>query len=127
LNILVIEDHPTELKLTNHVLESSGHDVNGLDAAERAFDAIRLKKPDLILLDMQLPGMNGLELARLLRVDPSTSDILIVAVTSHPERFSKPAALEAGCDAYLVKPLSTRTLPRDLDQLVAARDRSPIA
>jgi CheY-like chemotaxis protein len=114
MNILVIEDNPAQLKLAHHVLSAAGHHVNGIDAAERAFHAIMQDKPQIILLDLELPGMDGLTLVRKLKADANTKDIHIVAVTSFPEKWSRAAALEAGCDAYLVKPISTRMLPQQM-------------
>ena len=111
MKILVIEDHPAELKLVHHVLSAAGHDVNNASAAEQAARAIAEDRPQLMLIDMALPGMDGLALIRQLKGDPSTRDIQIVAVTSFPERFPRADAMLAGCDAYLVKPLSTRELP----------------
>jgi two-component system cell cycle response regulator len=118
LNILVIEDTPSDLKLAQHVLIGAGHNVSGAEAAEQALLAVKQNKPQVILLDLILPGIDGLALARLLKADPETRDIHIVAVTSFPERFPKAKALAAGCDAYLVKPLSTRSLPGQLEDVV---------
>jgi CheY-like chemotaxis protein len=118
LRILVIEDHALELKLASHVLEAAGHEVNGLEAADLAFASILEDKPDLVLLDMSLPGMDSLALVRSLKADIRTEGILIVAVTSYPEKYSKESALSAGCDAYLMKPLSIRTLSQDLHEIV---------
>lgn len=114
MKILVIEDQPTELKLAHHVLSAAGHDVSGAAAAEQAFAAIKWDRPQLILLDLVLPGMDGLALVRKLRADPETRDIHVVAITSCPEKFPKTAALAAGCDAYLAKPINTRELSRQL-------------
>ena len=74
------------------------------------------------LLDMMLPGMNGLELARRLKADPYTSDIPIVAMTTYPERFSKAEALAAGCDAYLTKPIRAAELTSRIEDTVHAHD-----
>jgi len=119
MKILIVEDQPAEFKLARHVLSASGHTVSGVDAAEHVFAAIKADRPQIILLDMSLPGMDGLTLVRTLKADPATRDIPVVATTSFPETFSKSDALQAGCDAYLLKPVSTRTLPEDLDQIVA--------
>jgi len=118
MKILVIEDHPAELRLAHHVLSAAGHDVADADAAEQAFERIRKDRPDVILLDMNLPGMDGLTLARKLKSHPETQDIHIVAVSSYPERYPKDEVLRAGCDAFLAKPLSTRTLPQQLCEIV---------
>jgi CheY-like chemotaxis protein len=118
MKILIVEDHPSQLKLAHHVLSASGHDVCDAKAAEEALAAIRRERPHLILLDMALPDMDGLALARKLRSDPATRDIAIVAVTSFPEKYTKSDALEAGCDSYILKPLSTRELSSQLDAVV---------
>ena len=125
MNILVIEDHPTQLKLAHHVLSAAGHNVSEAEAAEQAFASISQDRPQIILLDLILPGMDGLTLVRMLKADPATRDIHVVAVTSYPERFSKAAALAAGCDAYLLKPLNTRTLPAELSAVVAGKPKQP--
>lgn len=119
MKILVIEDQPLQSKLAHHVLKAAGHTVNSIEAAEQAFASIKGDRPQIILLDMALPGMDGITLVRRLKADPETRDIHIVAVTSYPERFSRSEALEAGCDAYLLKPISTRTLPQELSDVVA--------
>ena len=118
IKILVVEDQPAELKLAVHVLSAAGHEVDRAIAAEQALAAIETNRPTVILLDLSLPGMDGLTLARKLKADRATSDILIVAVTSYPEKFTMAEALEAGCDAFLHKPVSTRTLPATLRAVV---------
>jgi two-component system cell cycle response regulator len=123
MKILVIEDQPIELKLAGRVLEAAGFTVNGIDAAEQAFASIKDDRPDLILLDMGLPGMDGLALLKRLKADPETRGILIVAVTAYPERFSQAKAVEAGCDGYLLKPISTRTLPQQLSDVAGRGTR----
>ena len=124
LKILIIEDTPSELKLAQHVLIDSGHNVSSAEAAEKALQTIKQDRPQIILLDLMLPGINGLELARILKACPETSDIHIVAVTSFPEKFSKADALAAGCDAYLVKPLNTRGLSGQLEDVINGSESS---
>jgi CheY-like chemotaxis protein len=118
MKILVVEDQAIESKLAVHVLIEAGHDVTGVDVAEAALAAIKADPPSIILMDLLLPGMDGLTLIHKLKSDPETRDILIVAVTSHPEKYSRGLAMAAGCDAYLEKPLSTRTLPGTLTEIV---------
>ena len=118
MNILVIEDNPSHLKLAHLVLGAAGHTVNDAEAAEQALAMIMLDKPHVILLDLELPGMGGLTLVRMLKADPATRDIHVVAVTSYPERYKKSEAMAAGCDTYLVKPINTRTLPHQVEQVV---------
>jgi two-component system, cell cycle response regulator len=118
LNILVIDDNPSHLKLAHLVLSAAGYAVNDAGAAEQAGAAIHSDKPDLILLDLELPGMDGLALVQKLKADPETRDIHIVAVTSYPERYPKGQLLAAGCAAYVTKPINTRTLPGELESLI---------
>ena len=122
MNILVIEDNPSHLKLAHLVLGAAGHTVNDAQAAEQALALIMLDKPHVILLDLELPGMGGLTLVRKLKADPTTRDIHVVAVTSYPDRYKKSEAMAAGCDAYLVKPINTRTLPHLVEQVVRNMD-----
>ena len=114
MKILVVEDHPAQLKLAHHVLSDAGHNVSDAAAAELALLAIKRDRPEVILLDLSLPGMDGLTFVRMLKADTETADIHIVAVTSYPEAFPKAVALAAGCDAYLVKPINTRELPSQI-------------
>jgi CheY-like chemotaxis protein len=122
MKILVIEDQPTQLKLAHHVLSDAGHDVSDAEAAEQALAAIKQDRPQLILLDLTLPGMDGLTLVRKLRADPATCGIHVVALTSYPEKYPKGAALAAGCDAYLVKPINTRELSGQLTAIAEGGD-----
>lgn len=119
MKIFVVEDEPIELKLAVTVLQSAGHEVSRAVAAEQALTAIRQNLPDVILLDLLLPGMTGLSLARTLKADPLTRSIPIVAMTSYHDEFTNAEAISAGCDAFLTKPLSTRTLPDLLVEVVA--------
>jgi CheY-like chemotaxis protein len=121
MNILVIEDNPSHLKLAHVVLSAAGYKVNAIEAAEQALNSIKQEKPQVILLDLELPGMNGLTLVRRLKADPETRDIQVVVVTSYPDRYTKQDALAAGCDAYLVKPINTRTLPGLVGEVAEGR------
>jgi CheY-like chemotaxis protein len=121
MKILVIEDHPTQLKLAHLVLSAAGHEVSDAGAAEQAFVTIKADRPQLILLDLVLPDIDGLALVRKLKADPDTRDIQIVAVTSYPEKYPKAAALGAGCDAYFVKPIDTRELSGQLTAVAKKR------
>lgn len=115
MNILVIEDQPTDLRLMRAVLQGSGYVVHARSSAEGALDAISNDPPDLILLDLRLPGMDGLSLARRLKKDESTRHIPIIAITAALEKFSEAETLAAGCDAFIRKPLNTRNLPEQVE------------
>lgn len=121
MNILLIEDNPTDLKLLSAVMQFNGHVVVEKGSAEQAIEQIKARKPEIILLDLKLPGVDGLELARRLKANPETRHIPIVALTASPELFSRSAALAAGCDAYIVKPVDTRSLN---DQLLNATQKT---
>ena len=116
MKILLIEDHPTDRKLLSALLISDGNRVVEQSSAEEAFDAIRNDRPEMILLDLKLPGMDGVELARCLKANAETRNILIVAVTAAPEKFPMEEALRAGCDAYNVKPVDTRKFAGQIAQ-----------
>lgn len=110
MNILIVEDEPINAKLARVVLAYEGHTVTEVLSAEQAIPAIQVRKPHLLVLDLTLPGMDGLTLVRKLKEDPTTRDILIIAVTAHTNRWTRSKAIDAGCDAYLIKPLGTRQL-----------------
>jgi len=124
MNILLVEDDATDMKLLSAVLKSSGHRVLEKASAEQAAEEIKSHQPEVILLDLKLPGMDGLALARLLKQNPATRHIPIVAITAAPEKFGKEAALAAGCDAYIVKPVDTRKLPQQVVSAAASRPGS---
>lgn len=120
MKILVIEDDPTDRKLFSVVLGTGGHCVLEQASAEATLETAKAGRPELILLDLNLPGIDGLALARRLKADPDTRAIPIVAVTAAPERYSREAALAAGCDAFILKPIDTRKLPEAVAALAEA-------
>jgi CheY-like chemotaxis protein len=111
-SILVVDDSPANMKLLSFVLESQGYEVRTAMDANEALEVLGSFRPRLILLDIQLPGMDGLELARRLKADPSHAAVLIVAVTASAMKGDEEKAMEAGCDGYITKPIDTRTLPK---------------
>lgn len=124
--ILLVEDEPLERKLVHDVLTSSGYLVRVAKAADQALAEIERECPELILIDMSLPDMDGLALVRQLKADEATREIPIVGVTSFPERYTRPEVMSAGCAAFVAKPLSTRDLPHILrDILAAGASRNP--
>ncbi len=126
MNILVLEDNPSHLKLAHLVLSAAGNKVSDTATAEQALAAIRRDKPQIILLDLKLPGADGLSLVRKLKASPTTGDIRVVAVTAFPDLWSKTEALKAGCDAYILKPIDTRSLATEISHLAGdAPSRKP--
>jgi CheY-like chemotaxis protein len=110
-SILIVDDNQMNLKLVRVVLQMAGYDVRTAADAEQALAEIEEKCPHLILMDLQLPGMDGLELTRRLKADAATRETLIVAITAYAMKGDEQKAREAGCDGYITKPIDTRTLP----------------
>jgi CheY-like chemotaxis protein len=119
--ILVVDDNPTNLKLITYLVKAQGYDVVTAIDAEAALAAIAAARPDLILMDLQLPGIDGLELTRRLKRTPETADIRIIAVTAYAMKGDQEKALAAGCDAYVTKPIDTRALPALIAQQMEKR------
>jgi CheY-like chemotaxis protein len=117
--ILVIDDNAHNLKLARIVLTAAGYDVTTVIDAEEALRVLESLSPRLILLDVQLPGMDGLELARRLKADPARRDITIIAVTSYAMKGDDDKAFAAGCDGYLSKPIDIEELTRVVGEHIA--------
>ncbi len=124
--ILVVDDNPLNLKLARLLLASEGYDVRTAERAENALAALRSFHPRLILMDVQLPGVDGLELTRRLRADPGMDDVVIVAVTAYAMKSDEQRALAAGCDGYVAKPIDTRTLPGLIRDFLHGRERGSL-
>jgi CheY-like chemotaxis protein len=123
--ILIVDDNPGNTKLLTFVLENQGYQVKTAASADEALLVLREFRPRLILMDVQLPGMDGLELTRRLKKDPTHGNAIIVAVTASAMKGDEEKAVEAGCDAYITKPIDTRALPRIVaSYLDAARQES---
>lgn len=108
--ILIIDDNPANLKLARVLLEGDGYEIRTATSAEDAMMRLETYRPDLILMDIQLPGIDGLELTRRLKRDEKTRDIVIVALTAYAMKGDDLKAREAGCDGYITKPIDTRSL-----------------
>ena len=107
--ILVVEDNEANQLLARAVLEMEGYEVEIAGSAPEAREAISDRQPDLILMDIQLPGEDGLSVTRALKADPATSSIPVVALTAHAMVGDRELALHAGCAGYISKPIDTRT------------------
>jgi two-component system, cell cycle response regulator DivK len=108
--ILIVDDTPVNLKLTRILLVNEGYTVLTAGSAEEALDLLRDHHPHLVLADIQLPGMDGLEFTRRVKKDESTRDILVVALTAFAMKGDEQKAIDAGCDGYITKPIDTRSL-----------------
>ena len=109
--ILIVDDNPVNLKLVRVLLATEGYDVRTAADAEEALVVLQTFHPRLILMDIQLPGMDGLELTRRLKSDPATRDAIVVALTAYAMKGDEERALSAGCDGYIPKPINTTLLP----------------
>jgi CheY-like chemotaxis protein len=109
--VLIVDDNVVNLKLMSFLLIKRGYDIRSALSAEHAFEILRTFTPKLILMDLQLGGVDGFELTRRLKASPTTRDIIVVAVTANAMKGDEQRALDAGCDGYLTKPIDTRALP----------------
>jgi CheY-like chemotaxis protein len=110
--VLIVDDNPANMKLVAFLLSAKGYAVRTANSAAEALTELELQIPELILMvDIQLPGMDGLSLTRKLRSEPKTAGVIIVAVTAYAMKGDEEKALEAGCDGYITKPVDTRSLP----------------
>jgi CheY-like chemotaxis protein len=122
--ILVVDDNPINLKLMRIVLSAEGYAVTTASDGDEALALLAGFRPLLIVMDIQMPGLDGLTLTRRLKADPGTRDIIIVATTAYAMKGDQDRAFAAGCDGYLTKPIDTRALPGIIAGFI---DRAPQA
>ena len=103
--ILLIEDNAVNRRLAQFLLKSQGYEVWEVSSAPEAFESLKQEQPDLILMDIQLPGMDGLAATKKLKADPATRNIPILVVTSYAMKGDEAKAFEAGCSGYVTKPI----------------------
>jgi two-component system, cell cycle response regulator DivK len=113
--ILVVDDNESNLKLMKAVLDSGDYLVKTAMDAEEAIKVLETFEPRLILMDIQLPGMDGLTFARLLKSDPARRQITILALTAYAMKGDEDKALASGCDGYITKPIDTRSFTELID------------
>ncbi|MEO8845468.1 MAG: response regulator [Kofleriaceae bacterium] len=124
MQALIVDDTPLNLKLLRTLLTANGFQVQTAGSAEEALQLLAAKRFGIMFLDLRLPGMDGLALARMLRGDPVYNKLVIVAVTASAMKTDEAAALAAGCDAFVTKPINTRALvPFIVTLLARCRDR----
>jgi len=115
--ILVIEDNPLNMELITDILEVQGYEIHPYNNAEDGIRAVGEHMPDVILMDIQLPGMDGLTATKILKKESSTKDIPVLALTAHAMTGFEESALEAGCVGYITKPINTRTIVQQIADL----------
>ncbi|HUZ87854.1 MAG TPA: response regulator [Candidatus Baltobacterales bacterium] len=126
LAVLVVDDNEAGQFLVQSVLELQGFVVNIAGSSPEVHDRVRARRPDLILMDVQLPGQDGLALTRELKADPATALIPIVALTAHALAGQKEAAFAAGCVGYITKPIDTRKLGSQIREILSAPPAMPV-
>jgi len=120
--ILIVEDNEANMKLASLLLQKVGHTVLCAIDAEGALMRARMDRPDLILMDIQLPGMDGLAATTLLKQDPVTAAIPVIALTAMAMKEDQAKSSAAGCDAYIAKPLRYQELYKAIDDLLSKRE-----
>lgn len=123
--ILVVDDSLLNLEFVEEALQTHGYDVLRATDGLAALDVVRRHRPDLILLDIQIPGMDGRELARHLKSDPATRRIPLVALTAYAMPGDKEKILAAGCDAYISKPINVQGFLREVQRHLRTGDSLP--
>ena len=120
-NILIVEDNPLNLELISDILEANGFvitvAITGVEALKKVDDVA----PDLILMDIQLPGLDGLTVTGMIKKKPGMEKIPIIALTAHAMRGDEEKAREAGCDGYISKPIDTRAITKTIRSFLDRR------
>jgi CheY-like chemotaxis protein len=123
--ILVVDDNDAGQLLARAVLELDGFQVDSAGSSEEVMESLKARMPDLILMDVQLPGQDGLALTRQLKANPATATIAIVALTARAMAGDREQALAAGCSGYITKPINTRTFGDQLRKFLPAERLEP--
>jgi len=124
--ILVVEDHPMNMKLTRKILTSAGYRVLEAGDAESGLSVARNMHPDLILMDIQLPGMDGLEASQNIKCDPELCAIPVIALTALAMQGDEQRILACGCDDYISKPLKSGILLEKISAVLGRADKENI-
>lgn len=123
-SVLIVDDNPTNLKLTRFLLDKEGYRVLTATDGREAIELLQTVQPDLVLMDIQLPGIDGLEVTRRLKSDPSTRNLTIVALSAYTLESNRAQVAEVGCDGFISKPIDTKTFPGLVRQyLTSSRPR----
>ncbi len=117
--ILIIEDNPMNMELTSDLLKVEGYVVIQAESAEHGIEMARAQQPDLIIMDIGLPLMDGLSASAILKKDEKTKDIPILALTSYAMKGDREKILAAGCEGYIAKPIDTRTFADEVKAILA--------
>jgi CheY-like chemotaxis protein len=116
MKVLVVEDNPMNMELAVDLLEVAGYEVLQATNAMDGISVAKAQHPDIILMDLGLPGMNGLQATKILKGDSNTLDIPILALTAHSMPTDEAMVLKTGCDGYISKPIDTRQFVRIIEK-----------
>ena len=119
--ILIVEDNPKNLKLIRDLLQFKGYQTIEADSAEAGIELAREQHPTLILMDIQLPGIDGREAMKVLKADASTQQIPIIALTASAMKGDRERLLAEGFDGYIPKPVDIKTFPEQLESFLSER------
>ena len=122
--ILIVEDNPMNMRLMEMTLEAQNYTLLKATDGEEALDMAIREQPDLIIMDIQLPKLNGLEVTRKLRDTLAFNHIPIIAITAYAMKGDKEEAINAGCDLYLTKPIDTRQLPKTIAEMLQQQQKT---
>lgn len=117
-NVMVVEDNEKNRKLMRVILKAKGYSVIEATTGEEAMTILKNQKPDIILMDIQLPGIDGLTLIKQIKGAVVTKDIPIIAVTAYAMKGDEQKILDTGCDAYMSKPINTQELPLIVEKYI---------
>ena len=121
LRILIIEDSPVNMALTVAILENAGHAVLQADHAVEGIEIARREQPDLVLMDIQLPDLDGLTATRMLKSDPRTAKLPVIALTAFAMKGDEDETRAAGCDGYVTKPIRYKEFLAEVDNVLKRR------
>jgi CheY-like chemotaxis protein len=125
-HILIVDDNHIDLKLQSGLLQIAGFETSTAIDAESAHALLRVRVPDLILMDIALPGMDGLAFTRIIKADPRLRQVPVVALTASAMKGDDRMAHEAGCDLYITKPIDTRRFPQQIGSVLMGAQPRPL-
>jgi len=120
--LLIVEDNELNLKLYMYALKTVKVEILVAKNGDEALNLIRTQKPDVMVLDIQIPGKSGIEVAKIVRANPEFKNMLIIAVTAYSMAGDKEKILGAGCNYYLSKPIDTRAFPKIIQNLLDGKE-----
>jgi CheY-like chemotaxis protein len=122
MKVLYVEDHPAQSDIIKQILEFAGYEVALASSGEEGIEKAREEQPDLILMDLRMPGMGGVEAVKRLKSDPAVSDTPIIVISAWTSRANREEALQAGAAKFLGKPVDTKRLIEHINNLISSNE-----